>query len=300
MEKPESIDHNKRATLLGAVALAGGALIPAAMGTYKKYTNFHREHTVESHEAETPQIEAYDNLSQSGYFFYEVALHAPTLERDIAIVQTRAELVAQIEREFTLPGIPSAVIQSTITKLMPALAFVESRLEPDAESDQKAFGLLQIMPKTWDELAKEGEEKSNISDQIKVAARLIEQTYRHITSTCADELATIKENFFAGDNDMFDECFMCPVLMNAYNAGMGTLSSLIQKFVADYPTPASTVELFEQSEMLTGFDVFIGMSHTAYHQEWVEWYKEHATDYTTKIYCAELVLGAYRKDKLPT
>lgn len=294
MEKLESVDNSKRKFLKGiGTTVLAGVLVPAGFAVSKKYTNFHRRPSAENNQDKgmtKAEQEQYDNLSDSGYFLHEVSIHKEQLERDVAVALSHADIVSQIQNEFQLPGIPSAIIRQSIEQLMPALAFVESRFNNEAKSSVAAFGVLQIMPQTWDELAKDGEDKADLGDQIKVAARLIEQTYRHIMQTCSEELATIKENYFAGDEDLFDQCFMCPVLMNAYNAGMGTLASLIQKFATKYPTPASTVELFEQSELLTGFDVFVGMSFTANHQEWVAWYKEHATDYTAKIYCAYSVL----------
>jgi len=296
MEKSESVEHSKRNFVVGgAAAVMTGALVPAGIEGYKKYVNQHTV-TAEVAPVDIPnpaeKVEQYDNLSNSGYFLHEVSLHTASFERDVDIALSKTDIITKIQTEFTVPGIPSLVIRNSIEALMPALAYVESRFDTEAESHKKAFGVLQIMPETWDDLAKEGEDKNSLSDQIKVAARLIEQTYRHITQSCSKELAIIKQNYFTNDAELFYQCFMSPVLMNAYNAGMGSLSRLIMQFAETYPTPASSVELFEQSEQLTGFDVFVGMSHTAYHQEWLEWYKQHATDYTAKIYSANQVLVA--------
>jgi hypothetical protein len=132
--------------------------------------------------------------------------------------------------------------------------------------------------------------------QIKVAVRLIEQKYRHLVSENRNDLALIRDNHFAGNEEDFTNYFLTPLLINAYNAGEGTLSQILSQYAEKYPTPESLVGIFEQSEFLTGYDVFIGMSHTAYNETWKKMYREDSVYYTTRVYAAyDVVKDAFKK-----
>jgi hypothetical protein len=78
---------------------------------------------------------------------------------------------------------------------------------------------------------------------------------------------------------------------------MGSMTSLVKDFVALCPEPSDTVELFEQSETLTDYDVFIGMAHTGNHRGWADWYKDEASNYTCKVYGAHTAVAEYFKQQ---
>ena len=173
---------------------------------------------------------------------------------------------------------------------MPALAFVESRLDIDAESSEKAFGLMQLMPSTWAELALEDEDPDNAVDQINVAARLMNQSYRYVTSTCNEELTIIKDTFFEGDSAVFEEYFLTPLILNAYNAGMGTMAEIVKNFVQNFSNKESLRPLAKGKSDLTDLDVFFAMTHVAEANGWGKIYKDHAKAYTPTLYAAHNVL----------
>jgi hypothetical protein len=252
-----------------------------------------REVSSQTHSAEQEEnIEPYNELSDSGYFMEDVRRFTEEMRAEVPEVLDNVDVYAAIEEYFVLSKIDSATVRNNLEALAPALAFTESRYK-DVASEKGAFGVMQLMPKTWAELAKEDEEIDSVEAQIKVAARLMEQTYRYLLSSCKDELAYIEGTFFGGDTESFETACLTPCLLNAYNAGMGTMAQLIKDFIELYPNPASTVELFEQSETLTGYDVFIGMTHTALQQEWVDWYKDIAANYTCKVYGAHRAVAEY-------
>lgn len=203
-----------------------------------------------------------------------------------------------IQKHFSVRGIDREVVRVDLARLLPALAFAESRLDTHALSEEKAFGALQIMPDTWNDLVEEGESITSLIDQVKVAGRLLEQTYEHLTDNCAEELAMIEREFFNGNTTEFEHYFLTPLLINSYNAGMGTMTQLVKKFGERFKNKESLVKIFEQSEYLTDYDVFIGMAHTADNEAWVKWYKDMATNYTAKVYAGYTVLTEAYEDKV--
>jgi hypothetical protein len=289
---------SRRNFIIGGAAVAGVIAVDSLQGNKESSglaTEIPHDERLDI-EMSNANVEQYNELSDSGYFNADVARYASEYEEQVAVVYDNADTYASIQECFLLPDIESKLVRSNLEALAPSLGFVESRYQ-NVVSKVKAFGVMQIMPATWDELSREGESRDNVEDQIKVAARLMEQAYQHITSTKSTELQIIKDRFFAGDSADFDNCFLTPLVLNAYNAGMGSMSDLVGRFLELCPTPKETVELFEQSETLTGFDVFIGMAHTAELQGWVDWYKEVASNYTCRVYGAHEACHKFVEDK---
>ena len=78
--------------------------------------------------------------------------------------------------------------------------------------------------------------------------------------------------------------FLAPILINAYNAGMGTLARLIIWFAAEFPTRKESSRIGEESDVCSGYDVFLFLSQEAKSQGIIEWYKEDSMTYTPKVY----------------
>ena len=233
--------------------------------------------------------------SNSSYFDGDAAGYKPQFETDMPVVLDRMEVLATIVNHFYLPNIASPALREELESLIVGIAIEESRLDTDAlNTKTKAFSCLQIVPKTWDDLVRPGESKDSLIDVIKVSARLMEQSYQHITSTCRAELDQIKTVFFAGDTNQFELDFLAPLIANSYNAGMGSLASLVKWFAQNFTTRESTLALLEEADILTGRDVFLGMTKQAFIQgDVVTWYKEQAASYTPKVYAAREVVRKY-------
>ena len=221
-------------------------------------------------------------------------------ERDLPDVLPRASRITNNDPEgrtlmryaaeaLVVAGVSDRVEQE-LQRYIPALAMVESGYNEDAESRSGAKGILQIMESPWNELKDEGMHRLSMRDQVTVAGRYLSQCHRHLQNVCGKELTHIEEVFFGGDTATYECDFLVPLLINAYNAGMGTAAQLVEWFVEQYPTPESSVLAFEQNEQMTGKDVFFLLSQSAYQQAPVEWYSEHASAYPFKVYAARNVL----------
>ena len=281
----------RRQALRGLLSTMGVALVPFELGNGES----DKVKETEEDKAEVvtePEYAEYDEKSHSGFFNYEVEYYQSSFAAEIPQISNRLEVLDTIRSHFTLRRIPEPMA-GYLEDLVVGMAIEESRLDEDAKSGAGAFGVLQLMPQTWDELAKEGESSDDLIDQVKVAARLLEQSYRHIENTCRQELDIICDVFFDGDYNTFQREFYTPLLINSYNAGMGSMATLVQWFVVKFQTPEDTVDLFEQSEVLTGYDVFLALAHGSTQEGVVAWYKEDASTYTTKIYGAKSAYESY-------
>lgn len=234
-------------------------------------------------------IEGVEAGTDSAMFDAEVARYADRYAEELRDREQLPAVGALIKDYFVLPGLPP-VLRATLEERAVAFSLVESGFALEAESGVGAFGPMQIMPATWNELSDSGEEKHDVTDQIKVAARLVEQTYRHITSASGPALEYIKHVFYNDDEAAFMEQFLAPALCNAYNAGMGSLATMINRFPEEVQSPLDTAEMFDQGAVMTGFDVFLAMAYAAHHGGWAPHYKAVASEYTAKVYGAHEAL----------
>ncbi len=231
--------------------------------------------------------------SNSGYFQWYKENEKQSLERDEQLAVEHDDLVKVLQEKFKLTNIDNQELRENLEALVIGKVFVESRFDVNAKSDRGAFGMLQIMPDTAKDLIKQGEDIHSLDTQIKIAARYLEQSYAHIMQTCRQSLEIIKQNHFGGDEYSFTTYFLTPLMINSYNGGMGTMATLTNQFASRFPTADSLIGLFDNDNNLTNFDVFIAMSHTAYNEEWIEWYSEDSISYTPRIYAGyEVVRNA--------
>jgi hypothetical protein len=246
---------------------------------------------------EEDRIASLEGTSNSKFFITEVVAQADRYERELPVVLQFAQEITvkdpegrsrmdYVQQMLHADGVPEAVLKE-IKKQMVGLAFEESRYDAERESGEHARGILQIIPSTWEDLSKEGENALSLVDQTRVAGELLSQTYAHLQTAVGDELQAIEAEFFHGDTEAFEKCFMAPVLINAYNAGMGTMAKLIYWFAR---THEQAVGIFDQEKQLSGYDVFMAMAKKGKADEPVPAYKEDASAYTLKVYGAALCL----------
>ncbi len=235
--------------------------------------------------------------SNSKYFDSSVAEAVKIMRPDGDLAIEHIDLINTILEYGEMPGIDNEIVRDRLERMLPAIAFTESRFDVEAFNEESgSFGPFQLKPETWEELAEEGQNIESIEDQIKVTARLLEQCYQHITTTCSAELELIKERFFNGDDAAFQEYFVLAAAINGIFSGMGTMVDVIQNFVEDYTTPEDLRGLSTKGEYLTDRDVFTGMSHAAHGLQWNKNYGDESAKYTYKPYAAYQVITAALDD----
>ncbi len=201
-----------------------------------------------------------------------------------------------IQEELQLPSM-SEILASELKKMFVGLAVVESGYDETVVSEDGARGILQILPNVWAEHAKEGMHPLALRDQVYVAGKYMEQMNRHFENTCAEALEGIKNSFFGGDTNAFELGFKGPALVGGYFAGMGTTVDLINWFYQTYKKPEDTIEELNQSEILTGYDVYYMFTRTAFHQAIKMRFKEKAIVYVLKVFGARLMLDRELDDE---
>lgn len=146
MEKPHNVQRISRRNLLGGL---GSAAALTVMG------DLYRDHTKEQTKpkevvVDKPVIEHTPEaieLSDSRYWNRYVDSFKDDLARDSNIVIERLDVIKDIQENINLSKIGSDIVRDNLERLIPALAFVESRLDPTEISEKKASGILQLMPK---------------------------------------------------------------------------------------------------------------------------------------------------------
>lgn len=197
------------------------------------------------------RAEAVERLKDEVYGAYEsleeqILHYSTVLEQDVDLVLDRAyslvedyeqyeSFFALMQGELAMPDLPES-LQDAVQALMVTVPFVESRLDTGAESRAGAFGVLQLMPETWNDLTSPEMVKEDLVAQVHVAARLLEQTYRFLIARHAETFELIVATLFDSDQERFEREFLAPVLCAAYFAGMGSVANTLDGFLHDYVT----------------------------------------------------------------
>jgi hypothetical protein len=243
---------------------------------------------------------SFEGVTNSKLFITEIVSEADRYDRELPVVLKFAKVATTKDPEgrsrmdyvremLHAEGVPETAM-AEIKKQMVGLAFEESRYDASRESEENAKGTLQIVPSTWEDLSNEGESVLSLVDQTRVAGELFAQTYAHLQNTVGDELMAIEAEFFHGDSDAFEQCFLAPVLINSYNAGMGTMAKLISWFARRHGSQEESIGLLGQDKKLSGYDVFMAMAKRGEAEVPVRAYREDASAYTFKVYGAALCL----------
>ncbi|MFN3692568.1 MAG: lytic transglycosylase domain-containing protein [Candidatus Paceibacteria bacterium] len=285
------VDPKRRTLMFGAVA--GAAAVGLGLTGKEERGNF-----VQSSNKE-PLREIEDDLAgkeiegvvermktDSGHFFAERDMFAEGYVSELQLMENPKQLKKLLDEHFDMSAIPDTTLRKEVMDNIYGLALVESRFDETRVSEAGAFGLMQLMPETWNKLSLPDEDPTNVIDQIKVAARLVVQSYVYISQQCQNELDVITINHFDGNQKAMMQYFFGPVLIGAYNSGMGNLEKIIKHFVKLYPTTKETTDMFDGVDIPTGYDVYFGMTKAAMFEEWRPSYKIHGSEYTTKVYGA--------------
>ncbi len=259
--------------------------------------------------AENPagEIEDVDLIKEEVYRLYEAlndkALrYTDTLYQDLELMVERmsglvsdnenySSVLHLINDEIGLEGIPEP-IQSAVREMMVCVPYVESRFNNDARSPVQAFGILQLMPNAWNELSREGEERSNILDQIRVAGRLLVQIYSHIMNEHDATIELVTELLFDGDAERCGREFVCPLIVNGYFSGMGTIVTVLEGFRNDYLNERDKGKMVEMGILEDEYGVYSLLATAGELHAYSRLFGAESAKYLPKLIAAMMVLRA--------
>jgi hypothetical protein len=181
-------------------------------------------------------------------------------------------------------------LQESLRRILPALILKESMFNPQAVSSSGARAELQILPTTFQRFAGNDEDYQRFSTQLSVASRYFESSYRYLTTNLRNQLDIIRINYFDDDEMRFNEYFLFPLLINAYNAGDGNMERVVRWFVATYPELEDLQDGFGAPVASGGHDVFLAMATLAREQGAVPAYGQEASRYTLDIISTSTLL----------
>lgn len=290
VEKDEPVDRMRRSMVLGGLASAAVGLGGTKVGMEDENPDLGKVQSVPDQldDLAGPELvgEVEPMKTDSGHFYAERDEYAVEYVSELHIMENPEQLVALLKEHFDISAIPQAVLRQEVMENIEGLVLVESRYDAARVSGVGAFGVMQLMPETWKDLALPDEDPTNVIDQIKVAARYFVQTYRHLSKVCRNELEGITINHFDDNEEAMLKHFLGPALFGSYNSGMGNLEKIIKKFAQRYPTPNETVDMFDGVDIPTGYDVYLGMTRAAKDEDWRPSYKVHGSEYVAKVYGA--------------
>jgi len=192
-----------------------------------------------------------------------------------------------VRNDIPLDGLPDTVA-AQMKPLMLGIAAEESRFNKNKKSSKDARGVLQTMEKTEDGYREkhnlESLDPTDILMQVGVAGMHVETSYRELFNSAGEDLAYIKEHFFANDEQDFETCFVVPALVNAYNAGARRIAEVITWFVQEVREGRLSEYLPTNIDTPSGFDVYMTMVHACAEKEAVHKFGPDASQYTEKVY----------------
>ena len=245
------------------------------------------------------ELSTYES-SNSAWFLADVEKYSEIYKRELSHVLPLASLPTKhdvqersrmqyIGEMLAVEGV-SMHTQDILRKLFQALPIVESGYDANATSEDGARSLMQIMQNVWKEHATADMNPQSLVDQVNVVGKYLSQTHRHLQTSCGDAFERIAYHFFDGNKEAFESQFLAPVIITAYFVGMGTMADVVSWFDTQFKSKEDTIEALSQSEILTGYDLFYMLAHTAFQAEANKNLGENGLVYTLKVYGARKML----------
>lgn len=204
--------------------------------------------------------------------------------------KTRLDYLAT---ELRLPRFNEELAE-LLQRLLPAKAAAESGLDPDVVSSAGARGILQFMPRTWREHG--SGDILSLSNQVEATGSLLNQNRLVFNNRCQDAFGFVQERFFNGDESAFCRWFLLPSMINSFNAGAGTMSSVINGFAEDCATRNIGSLLEQSSVQASNLDVYGLMSKVAPARGYHRLYRHETSQYVVSVLAAHFVLEEYREE----
>ncbi len=189
------------------------------------------------------------------------------------------------------------VVTTALRELLPGLVAVESGYDNEVESKVGAKGSFQFMPGTWQKELKraaftDGKELP-FAEQVAAAGELFSKMYDRVQYWCYEDenyqgrnyLEDIKAMF--PSQEEFEQYFLVPCLLNAYNTGEQGMGEVIVAFAQSKPFFAHM-----KTGGVNGYDLFHEMTAWAATSELsqLQDYRSEASTYVQKIYAVAPLL----------
>ena len=205
--------------------------------------------------------------------------------------------IQYIQEELVLNSrVPDSVARY-LRAVFPGLIAEESRYNPAVTSPAGAVGVAQTMLDTVEMYEERNDTHVNprdITQQLPVAALQLETAYFEFENEISAELTAIAYEYFDGDIEAMQQYFLGPLVINAYNAGQGTMTRVFNAFFDRYPNREAVEELAGRT--LSGYDLFFTMARTSHAQELVGNYGPAASTYVEKVMGWDAALETFMAD----
>lgn len=167
-------------------------------------------------------------------------------------------------------------VQREFCRLLPGLCAQESKFNAGLESSVGALGIFQIMPYVWKFYDGEVGGHTSLKQQAEIVGSYLSDLYCQVKPL-------IGEDLFAQIQDMYDSKeafqtqFLVPVILNAYNAGIGRLAEAVKLYFEKTST----------EQQSNGSGLFLAIADFAEDSkdgQYLMKYCEHSREYVPKIY----------------
>ncbi len=191
-----------------------------------------------------------------------------------------------IREETHFENIPDAVAQYLKPHIV-GIACEESRFDANKTSLEEAVGFMQTMPDVFEKYKIEHNlpdlDPRNLVEQLPVGLQHIEVSYLELVDKLDIELAYITQLYFNGNSASMEKYFLTPCIIGSYNFGQARMIKVVQWFLQNYPEPESAVTALDQTESLSGYDVFFAMTHQCALQNGVDKFGDESSTYVSKV-----------------
>jgi|GEM_PF-5405105 len=196
--------------------------------------------------------------------------------------QTKLEYL-QDHLEIVNEAMPET-LRAAVRTLALGIPGEETRFKPDVVSPVGATTTFQFMHATWEGLGyppfetfPNGEPPYELT--VEAFGRYLGVIYNELMN---EETSASLERVTAlfSSEEAFHEQFLAVVIVNAYNAGPGTMRAAINAFVE-----SDEFRLLESDVEVAGYDVFYTLSRYAHqnNEGALAYYKDDAMNYPTKV-----------------
>ena len=206
----------------------------------------------------------------------------------IEYLQTFVTFRNEVETVSGVPGVEFVpvpqIVQDELIRLLPGLVAQESKFSEGLVNENSgAAGPCQFIADTWKRYTGEDVVSQDFVRQVEVIGPCLSDMYDRLLDKIG-ESALSKLRAVFPDEDSFLIDLIVPCTINSYNAGPDRVAEGVRLFV----------ESNNLDELKPGKDLFITIADFVEQSEdgqYLDGYKEHAREYTSRVYANASVLG---------